>query len=137
MKKLVNQVINEIFRQMTITLTLRLDIPSFQCTVSNYFDYHMNHPVRTMQQRRATGPQQRRATGPLKPLCKVTIQMTTDGKQGFGCGKAQLVNFTEIISPKPIMLPVLSPGLCPPTPGSFLKVRALPPHPTPLSKILF
>ena len=25
-KKLVNQVINEIFRQMTITLTLRLDV---------------------------------------------------------------------------------------------------------------
>ena len=27
MKKLVNQVINEIFRQMTITLTLPLDVP--------------------------------------------------------------------------------------------------------------
>ena len=27
MKKLVNQVINEIFRQMTITLTLALDVP--------------------------------------------------------------------------------------------------------------
>ena len=27
MKKLVNQVINEIYRQMTITLTLRLDVP--------------------------------------------------------------------------------------------------------------
>ena len=26
-KKLVNQVINEIFRQMTITLTLALDVP--------------------------------------------------------------------------------------------------------------
>ena len=27
MKKLVNQVINEIFKQMTITLTLPLDVP--------------------------------------------------------------------------------------------------------------
>ena len=27
MKKLVNEVINEIFRQMTITMTLRLDVP--------------------------------------------------------------------------------------------------------------
>ena len=27
MKKLVNQVINEIFRQMTITVTLPLDVP--------------------------------------------------------------------------------------------------------------
>ena len=57
MKKLVNQLINEIFRQMTITLTLALDVPvcpmdakglSIQGTYGYKFKLHLDRFLATV-----------------------------------------------------------------------------------------